>query len=311
MEKNTINFNSGSDVTLTTTNSNVIEVDKGTTTINIKNGAKVSLNPHTHFFPEQHRMSMDGIARGIASNGDDTTLNIDQGGNLDINLTKNIKGWFSSDQYLSGALYLNSGGTINVNGNLNIYSDGQPYYPFIPYNYQGWADPVYINGKATINVNGGSFKVNATNIGDYKGSIVTSNGNSTIAINHHGTFDVTGDGAKATGVLLGNGSTFTSTQPELFNISMPDGATAIKNGKVQFKGVKTSTGGQPIGEIDIIYDSNGTPKVTKVTSYDKDTTTATRTAGNNAKNKINLVDAGKEVDLKVSRLLKTLMGTIS
>lgn len=298
MEKNTINFNSGSDVTLTTTNSNVVEVDKGTTTINIKNGAKVSLNPHTHFFPEQHRMSMDGIARGIASNGDDTTLNIDQGGNLDINLTKNIKGWFSSDQYLSGALYLNSGGTINVNGNLNIYSDGQPYYPFIPYNYQGWADPVYINGKATINVNGGSFKVNATNIGDYKGSIVTSNGNSTIAINHHGTFDVTGDGAKATGVSLGNGSTFTSTQPELFNISMPDGATAIKNGKVQFKGVKTSTGGQPIGEIDIIYDSNGTPKVTKVTSYDKDTTTATRTAGNNAKNKINLVDAGKEVDLK-------------
>ena len=296
--KNTINFNSGSDVTLTTTNSNVVEVDKGTTTINIKNGAKVSLNPHTHFFPEQHRMSMDGIARGISSNGDDTTLNIDQGGNLDINLTKNIKGWFSSDQYLSGALYLNSGGTINVNGNLNIYSDGQPYYPFIPYNYQGWADPVYINGKATINVNGGSFKVNATNIGDYKGSIVTSNGNSTIAINHHGTFDVTGDGAKATGVSLGNGSTFTSTQPELFNISMPDGATAIKNGKVQFKGVKTSTGGQPIGEIDIIYDSNGTPKVTKVTSYDKDTTTATRTAGNNAKNKINLVDAGKEVDLK-------------
>ncbi|MDB6249460.1 DUF1542 domain-containing protein, partial [Lactobacillus amylovorus] len=296
--KNTINFNSGSDVTLTTTNSNVVEVDKGTTTINVKNGAKVSLNPHTHFFPEQHRMSMDGIARGIASNGDDTTLNIDQGGNLDINLTKNIKGWFSSDQYLSGALYLNSGGTINVNGNLNIYSDGQPYYPFIPYNYQGWADPVYINGKATINVNGGSFKVNATNIGDYKGSIVTSNGNSTIAINHHGTFDVTGDGAKATGVSLGNGSTFTSTQPELFNISMPDGATAIKNGKVQFKGVKTSTGGQPIGEIDIIYDSNGTPKVTKVTSYDKDTTTATRTAGNNAKNKINLVAAGKEVDLK-------------
>ena len=291
--KNTINFNSGSDVTLTTTNSNVVEVDKGTTTINVKNGAKVSLNPHTHFFPEQHRMSMDGIARGIASNGDDTTLNIDQGGNLDINLTKNIKGWFSSDQYLSGALYLNSGATINVNGNLNINSNGKPYY-----RSQGWDDPVYINGKATINVNGGSFKVNATNMGDYKGSIVTSNGTTKIAINPHGTFDVTGDGAKATGVSLGNGSTFTSTQPELFNISMPDGATAIKNGKVQFNGVKTSADSQPIGEIDITYASDGTPKVNTVTSYDKDTTTATRTAGNNAKNKINLVAAGKEVDLK-------------
>ena len=299
--KNTINFNSGSDVTLTTTNSNVVEVDKGITTINVKNGAKVSLNPHTHFFPEQHRMSMDGIARGIASNGDDTTLNIDQGGNLDINLTKNIKGWFSSDQYLSGALYLNSGATINVNGNLNINSDGQPYYPLISRNYQGLDDPVYINGNATINVNdGGSFKVNATNIGNnYKGSIVTSNGNTTIAINHHGTFDVTGDGAKATGVSLGNGSTFTSTQPELFNISMPDGATAIaiKNGKVQFNGVKTSADSQPIGEIDITY-NDGIPKVTTVTSYDEATTTATRTAVNKAKNKINLVAAGKEVDLK-------------
>ena len=283
----TINFNSGSNVTLTTTNSNVVEVDKGTTTINVKNGAQVSLNPHTQIFTEQHRMRMDGIARGIASDGD-TTLNIDQGGNLDINLTNNTEDW-----YFSGALYLNSGATINVNGNLNINSNGKPYY-----RSQGWDDPVYINGNATINVNGGSFKVNATNIGDYKGSIVTSNGNSTIAINHHGTFDVTGDGAKATGVSLGNGSTFTSTQPELFNISMPDGATAIKNGKVQFKGVKTSADGQPIGEIDITYASDGTPKVTKVTSYDEATTTATRTAGNNAKNKINLVAAGEEVDLK-------------
>lgn len=283
----TINFNSGSNVTLTTTNSNVVEVDKGTTTINVKNGAQVSLNPHTQIFTEQHRMRMDGIARGIASDGD-TTLNIDQGGNLDINLTKNTEDW-----YFSGALYLNSGATINVNGNLNINSNGKPYY-----RSQGWDDPVYINGNATINVNGGSFKVNATNIGDYKGSIVTSNGNSTIAINHHGTFDVTGDGAKATGVSLGNGSTFTSTQPELFNISMPDGATAIKNGKVQFKGVKTSADGQPIGEIDITYASDGTPKVTKVTSYDEATTTATRTAGNNAKNKINLVAAGEEIDLK-------------
>ena len=297
--KNTINFNSGSDVTLTTTNSNVIEVDEGKTTINVKNGAKVSLNPHTHFFPEQHRMSMDGIARGIASNGDDTTLNID--GNLDINLTKKINGLFSSDKYLSGALYLNSGATINVNGNLNINSDGQPYYPLISRNYQGLDDPVYINGNATINVNdGGSFKVKATHIGNnYKGSIVTSNGNTTIAINHHGTFDVTGDGAKATGVSLGNGSTFTSTQPELFNISMPDGATAIaiKNGKVQFNGVKTSADSQPIGEIDITY-NDGIPKVKVVTSYDEATTTATRTAVNKAKNKINLVAAGKEVDLK-------------
>lgn len=296
---NTINFNSGSNVTLTTTNSNVLEVDRGTTTINVKNGAQVSLNPHTQNGPEQlNGMSMDSIARGIASNGD-TTLNIDQGGNLDINLTKNTE-----DKYLSGALYLNSGATINVNGNLNINSDGTPYY-----RSQGWDDPVYINGNATINVNGGSFKANATNMGDYKGSVVTSNGNSTIAISHHGTFNVTGDGTQATGVSLGSGSTFTSTQPELFNISMPDGATAIKNGKVQFKGVKTSADGQPIGEIDITYASDGTPTVTKVTSYDEATTTATRTVGNNAKNKINLVAAGEEVNLSNVSFVKNADGT--
>lgn len=295
---NTVNFNSGSNVTLTTTNSNVLEVDRGTTTINVKNGAQVSLNPHTQNGPEQlNGMSMDSIARGIASNGD-TTLNIDQGGNLDINLTKNTE-----DKYLSGALYLNSGATINVNGNLNINSDGTPYY-----RSQGWDDPVYINGNAAINVNGGSFKVNATNMGDYKGSVVTSNG-TTIAISHHGTFDVTGDGTQATGVSLGSGSTFTSTQPELFNISMPDGATAIKNGKVQFTGVKTSADGQPIGEIDITYASDGTPTVTKVTSYDEATTTETRTAGNNAKNKINLVAAGEEVNLSGVKFVKNADGT--
>ena len=296
---NTINFNSGSNVTLTTTNSNVLEVDKGTTTINVKNGAQVSLNPHTQNGPEQlNGMSMDSIARGIASNGD-TTLNIDQGGNLDINLTKNTE-----DKYLSGALYLNSGATINVNGNLNINSDGTPYY-----RSQGWDDPVYINGNATINVNGGSFKANATNMGDYKGSVVTSNGNSTIAISHHGTFNVTGDGTQATGVSLGNGSTFTSTQPELFNISMPDGATAIKDGKVQFKGVKTSADGQPIGEIDITYASDGTPTVTKVTSYDKQTVIDTREAGNKAKNKINLVAAGQPVTLSNVSLTQNSNGT--
>ncbi|EDX43592.1 YSIRK signal domain/LPXTG anchor domain surface protein [Limosilactobacillus reuteri] len=296
---NTINFNSGSNVTLTTTNSNVLEVDGGKTTINVKNGAQVSLNPHTQSGPEQiSGMNMDGIARGIASKGD-TTLNIDQGGNLDINLTKNTE-----DKYLSSALYLNSGATINVNGNLNINSDGTPYY-----RYQGWDDPVYINGNTAINVNGGSFKVNATNMGDYKGSVVTSNGNSTIAISHHGTFDVTGDGTQATGVSLGSGSIFTSTQPELFDISMPDGATAIKNGKVQFKGVKTSADGQPIGEIDITYVSDGTPTVTKVTSYDEATTTATRTAGNKAKNKIKLVAAGEEVNLSDVKFIKNADGT--
>ena len=88
---------------------------------------------------------------------------------------------------------------------------------------------------------------------------------------------------------------------------MPDGATAIQNGKVQFTGVKTSATGQPIGEIDTIYDKNGNPTVTKVTSYDE--ATATRTAGNAAKNKISLIAAGEEVNLTNVKFVKNADGT--
>jgi hypothetical protein len=55
---------------------------------------------------------------------------------------------------------------------------GQPYY-----RSTGIDDPVYIGGNSKIDVNGGSFTVNATNMGDYKGSVVTSAGTSTISIN--------------------------------------------------------------------------------------------------------------------------------
>ena len=290
---NEINFAAGSKVNFTTTNSNVIEIDKGTTVINVKsnpdgsNGAQVTLNPHTQNGPEQlNGMNMDGIARGIASNGN-TTLNIDKGANLDIVLKDD-----AADKYHSSALFLNSGATINDKGSLTVTSVGQPYY-----RSSGIDAPVYINGNSTINVEGGNFTVNATDLGDYQGNIVTSSGTSTININHHGTFDVTGDGTKATAVSLGSGSTFTSTQPELFSIDMPEGATAIKNGKVSFKGVKTSENGQPIGEIDVTYAADGTPTVTKVTSADRQTVIDTKAAGDAAKNKINLLAAGKEVEL--------------
>jgi hypothetical protein len=88
---NIVNFDPSSKVNFTTYNSNVIEIDKGSTVINVRsdsdgsNGAQVVLNPHTKNNPEQYGMTMDWIARGIASNGN-TTLNIDKGANLDINL---------------------------------------------------------------------------------------------------------------------------------------------------------------------------------------------------------------------------------
>ena len=287
---NAINFAPGSNVNLKTYGSNVIEIDGGTTAINLQsnngaNGAQVTLEPHTQTAPESNFMGVDGVGRGIASQGT-TNINIDKSSNLTISLNK-----LSTDKWLSGALYLTKGATIENKGTLNVNVDGAPYGNDVD-------APIYISGDSKINVNGGQFNINATNLGNYSGTLLASAGTSTISINHHGTFDVTGDGAQATGVSLSSGSTFTSTQPELFNISMPDGATAIKNGKVQFQGVKTSADGQPIGEIDITYAANGTPTVTKVTSYDEATTTATRTAGNSAKNKINLIAAGEEVDLK-------------
>lgn len=294
---NKIIFGEGSHVTLTTANSDVLEIDKGNTDIDVKNGAIVSLNPHSKNGPENLNGMNPGIARAIASKGT-TNLTIDKGGTLNINLKK-----ASDDKDLSGALFLNSGATINVNGNLNIDSDG------IPSTSRNDYSPVYINGTAAINVDGGSFKLNATNMGDdYTDSIIKSNGSSTISIKHQGTFEVTGDGTKANAVQLGNGSTFTSDQPGLFDITMPEGATAIKGGKVQFTRVKTSQSGQPIGEIDITYADDGTPTVTKVTSHDKQTVIDTKKAGDKAKNKINLIKAGEDVDLTSAILTKDADG---
>ncbi len=286
---NTINFEAGSKVNLKTYGSNVIEIDGGTTSINVKsdngtNGAQVTLEPHTQTTPEPNFMNVDGVGRGIASQGT-TNINLDKSADLTINLSK-----LSTDKWFSGALYLTQGATIENQGTLTVNSDGVPYNKDID-------APIYIGGNSKINVNGGQFNVNAKNLADYGGGLVVSAGTSTISINHHGTFDVTGDGTKATAVSLGSGSTFTSTQPELFSIDMPEGATAIKNGKVSFKGVKTSENGQPIGEIDVTYAADGTPTVTKVTSADRQTVIDTKAAGDAAKNKINLIAAGKEVEL--------------
>lgn len=149
---NRIVFAGNSNVTLTTTNSNLLEIDGGATTIDVQTGANVSLNPHSKGNPEPlHGIGIGRIARAIASNGN-TTLNIASGANLNINLQKD-----ASDSDLPGALYLNSGAAINTNGTLTINSNGKPNasrYDYIP---------VYINGTATINVgNGGEFVLTAT-----------------------------------------------------------------------------------------------------------------------------------------------------
>lgn len=313
---NNINFEAGSKVTFTTNNSNVIEIDRGTTVINVKSnadgsdGAQVTLNPHTKNNPEEiNSMSINGIARGIASNGN-TTLNIDKGANLNINLKDD-----ADDKYHSGALYLNSGAIINNNGNLTITSEGVPYYKA-----NGWDDPVYINGDATINVgNGAKFILEATNLGSYNGHLMTVSGTSKVKLDPHSSFKISGDGTGAiTAINLSSGSTFTSDQPDSFTIDLSANTSAdkslIKNGTINFSRVKTVTDGsesQPLGKIDVTYDKNGNATSYTITAQDKNTV---EQVANGLANKslINLVQAGEDVTLSNLHLSKNnmLTGTV-
>ncbi|MFR0537947.1 DUF1542 domain-containing protein, partial [Limosilactobacillus reuteri subsp. suis] len=314
---NEVDFEVGSKVTFTTANSNVIEIDRGTTVINVKsnadgsNGAQVTLNPHTKNSPEQFGMNMNGIARGIASNGN-TTLNIDKGATLNINLKDD-----ADDKYHSGALYLNSGATINNNGDLTITSEGVPYYQA-----SGIDDPVYINGTTTINVgNGANFTLEATDLGTYKGHILTVSGKgATVKLDPHSSFKVSGDGAGAvTAINLSSGSTFTSDQPDSFTIDLSantsTGKSLIKNGTINFTRVKIVTNGsesQPLGKIDVTYDGSG--KVTNyiITAQDEDTVKQVADGLTN-NSLINLVKAGEDVTLSNLHLSKNnvLTGTVA
>ncbi|MBB1109754.1 DUF1542 domain-containing protein, partial [Limosilactobacillus sp. pH52_RY] len=315
---NEVDFEVGSKVTFTTANSNVIEIDKGTTVINVKsnadgsNGAEVTLNPHTQNSPEQFGMTMDGIARGIASNGN-TTLNIDKGANLNINLKDDV-----DDKYHSGALYLNSGATINNNGNLTIASEGVPYYKA-----SGIDDPVYINGTTTINVgNGANFTLEATNLRTYNGNLMTVSGKgATVKLDPHSSFKVSGDGTGAvTAINLSSGSTFTSDQPNSFTIDLSantsDGKALIKNGTIKFSRVKTvatdGTTSEPLGKIDVTYDKNGNATSYTITAQDENTVKQVADGLTN-KSLINLVQAGEDVTLSNLHLSKdnVLTGTVA
>ncbi|MCT3200122.1 beta strand repeat-containing protein, partial [Limosilactobacillus reuteri] len=306
---NTINFNEDSTVNLVTTNANVIENGGGTTNINVKKGTNVILEPHTQTGMEQF-FSVDGIARGIASNAT-TNLTIDEGANLNISLKDN-----PDDAYHSSALYLNSGATIKNNGNLTITSDGTPYYKA-----NGIDAPVYINGTAVINVgNTGNLTLTATNLGTYNGDLMKINGTGTVSLDPHSTFRISGDGTGAlTAIDLSSGSTFTSDQPDAFTIDLSantsNDKSLIKNGTINFSRVKTVTDGnesQPLGKIDVTYDRNGNATSYTITAQDKNTVKQVADGLTN-KSLISLVKAGEDVTLSNLHLSKNnvLTGTVA
>ena len=307
---NSIIFDEGSNVHLNTVNSNVIEIDGGTTTIDVKTGANVTLEPHTTSGPESNFMNVNGIGRGIASSGI-TTLNIEKNATLNIPLTMD-----NGDKYLSSALDLNSGATINNNGTLKITSDGSPYY-----RSDGWDDPVYINGDASINVdNGASFILESTNLGSYNGHLMTISGKGTVKLDPHSNFKISGDGTGAiTAINLSSGSTFTSDQPDSFTIDLSANTSAdkslIKNGTINFSRVKTVTDGsesQPLGKIDVTYDKNGNATDYLITAQDENTVKQVADGLAN-KSLINLVQAGEDVKLSNLHLSKNnvLTGTVA
>ncbi|MCT3386135.1 YSIRK-type signal peptide-containing protein, partial [Lactobacillus johnsonii] len=311
---NKIIFDNNSNVSLSTYGGNVIEIGAGTTDIKVRDGANVNLVPHNAVSPEALDTSVDGVARGIASFGT-TNLTIDKGGTLTIDSLLQ-----SNDTKHPSALDLYSGATLTVNGNLIINSDGKPNKT-----NSGWDDPIYLYGKATINVgNGARFELNATNLGDYSGSLFTvqSHGNTTGIVNlaAHSNFKVSGDGSGAvTAINLSSGSTFTSDQPDSFTIDLSantsNDKSLIKNGTINFTRVKTVTKGsesQPLGKIDVTYDGSG--KVTNyiITAQDKDTVKQVADGLTN-NSLINLVKAGEDVTLSNLHLSKNnvLTGTVA
>ncbi len=304
---NQIIFDEGSNVTLETDNGNVIQ-NQGDATITVKNGANVTLNPHASTVSFENAGTVSKVARGIYSAGG--AINIEQGGNLVINLSQN-----SGDPYLPGAIYLNSGAVINDNGNIKINVNGAPY------NGAKYT-PVYLNGDSTIKVgNGASFEIAAENLGDFNSSLFTVNGKGTVTLEPHSTFKITGDGTGAvTAVGLGSGSTFTSDQPDAFTIDLSantsDGKALIKNGTIKFSRVKTvttdGTTSEPLGKIDVTYDRNGNATSYTITAQDENTVKQVADGLTN-KSLINLVQAGEDVTLSNLHLSKNnvLTGTVA
>ena len=321
---NTVTFTTGSNVTLTTFNSNVIEIDNGASAdIDVQNGATVNLNPHTNYYngtnPEQFGLSYDELSRGIASGGT-TNLNIDKGGTLNINLNDKTKGTATDkadepdangDTYHSGALYLNSGATITDNGTLNITSNGKPKQKS-----DGSDDPVYINGTAKVVVgNGGIFSINATNLDKAASStdttgknvdLITLAGSGTFQLDPHSTFTVSGDGTgNITAINIGNRATFTSDQPKEFNIDLTKNngtSSLVKNGTIDFTRVKTrlsnGSNSAPMKKINVSYNANGKPTINTISGPNEDGVKAVQGVVNNANAKsVYFTLAGEDVVL--------------
>ncbi|WP_285818185.1 beta strand repeat-containing protein, partial [Lactobacillus taiwanensis] len=307
---NQIIFDENSNVTLTTEDANALEIDGGTTTIDVKDGANVAINPHSKGNPENRNGIGTGyVARAIAANAK-MTINIDPNSTLTIN-TEKVDG----DKDVAGALYLNSDAALNVNGKLVINSNGTPSAN------KSNGVPVYINGSAKINVgNGGSFSLDATNLGNYSSSLISINGTGTVKLDPHSSFKISGDGTGVvTAINLSSGSTFTSDQPDSFTIDLSantsNDKSLIKNGTINFSRVKTVTDGnesQPLGKIDVTYDRNGNATSYTITAQDKNTVKQVADGLTN-KSLISLVKAGEDVTLSNLHLSKNnvLTGTVA
>ena len=264
--KGTVNFAKNSNVTLSTVNGMVMYLEGTGSSINVADGATVNINPHYTGGAGEFYYGVHGIGIYVRNGAD---INVNPGGKLIINTEKG-----ANDKEVSGGIYLDGNSTINVQngGNLTFNSDGQLS--------SGKArNPLTVSGAAKINVgNNGMLSVNATNLGNYSGSLMNIGGTSNVNLAAHSNFNVTGDGTGAiTAIQLANGSTFTSDQPGEFNIDLSKntntGKTLIKNGTINFTRVKTKladgTESAPIKSIKITFGADGKPTVNSVVGPNK------------------------------------------
>lgn len=184
-----VNFKAGSNVTLTSVNGNVIQLTSGAA-VNVENGATVNLDPHS---ANNGGEGFQGrVAHGIYANGG--TISVANGGKLIINTEKG-----TNDYAVSGGIYLANSSEIDIadGGNLTINSNGQ-------LSNNAGANALYIDGTATVNVgSNATFDTNASNLGDYSGSLVTFSGKGTVSLNPQSNFKIIGDGTgKATAITL-------------------------------------------------------------------------------------------------------------
>ena len=267
----TVNFEEGSNVTLSTASGHVIQVHKSSSnpvgTVHVKQNSTVVLNPHTmDTVSDTTSQSATPIAYGIYDGGEtDQGLGsslLDIQGNLTINLKKG-----DNDQKLSGGIYGfgdhtngdKTGVKIANGGKLDVEFDGQG--ATLPDN----SDLNLFNTINSIAIgDNSSFAVNAKDMGTYSGTLVQG---TDFNIEHDTHVTITADGS---GNIIGaSGLTFTNPAEVNIDLTKNTGANskALSNSQIDMAYGRTKWNSTMdsaiVKDTSMTFDGSGTPNVSK------------------------------------------------